>query len=162
VAQQLPDDEIEMLQDTFRSLDRNGNGMLSPEDIKAGLTQRGVKVPPAMEDILKSIDCKGSGMLDYTEFIAATIDQRLCQREDVCWAAFRRLDLDGTGKITRDKLRHFLHDAGGQNLARSNTGKLDAMIREVDSTGDGAVNFEEFRAMMMPPPKRARRQSATR
>lgn len=38
--------------------------------------------------------------VDYTEFIAASIDHKLYEQEAICRAAFRVFDLDGDGKIT--------------------------------------------------------------
>ncbi|CAJ1359742.1 unnamed protein product [Effrenium voratum] len=118
LAQQLPDEKIDSLQQTFRALDRNGDGTLSVEEIREAVVQQGLKPPKALEDILHAIDCNGSGSLDYTEFLAATLDQKVYMQRDVCWAAFRIFDLDGDGKITREDLQ------GG--------GKIEKIIEEVD------------------------------
>jgi len=152
VAQQLPDSEIEALQNIFRSLDKNGDGMLSPEEVTEGLKQQGLVVPKAMEGILQSIDCNGSGQLDYTEFVAATIDQKVYMQKDVCWAAFRTFDLDGDGKITREELQTVLN--GGNVQQALGASKIEKIIAEVDSNGDGCIDFDEFCAMMMPKGKR--------
>eukprot|EP00913_Durusdinium_trenchii_P004706 g4371.t1 len=128
LAQQLPDEKIDSLQKTFRALDQNGDGTLSVEEIREAIVQEGLKPPKALEDgrlgdredaktrpgvrpknrqdILQAIDCNGSGSLDYTEFLAAMLDQKRSLEphwEDVCWAAFRIFDLDGDGKITREE-----------------------------------------------------------
>lgn len=152
VAQQLRDEEVESLQDVFRALDKNGDGTLSPEEIREGLVQQGLKVPKALEDILKSVDCNGSGQLDYTEFIAATIDKKQYMQRDVCWAAFRTFDLDGDGKITKEELAQVLN--GGDVKVALGASKLEKMIKEVDRNGDGCIDFDEFCAMLSPPRKR--------
>lgn len=36
------------------------------------------------EDILQAIDCNGSGSLDYTEFLAAMLDQKVYMQRDCC------------------------------------------------------------------------------
>lgn len=152
VAQQLPDEEIEALQHIFRSLDKNGDGMLSAEEIREGMVKQGLKVPKTFEDAVKGADCNGSGQLDYTEFLAATIDQKLWMQRDVCWAAFRTFDLDGDGKITREELGKVLNAGNVQQTLGA--GKIDKMIKEIDANGDGCIDFEEFYAMMVPPSKR--------
>jgi len=158
VAQQMKDGEIASLQNTFRSLDQNGDGMLSPEEIKEGLTKQGMKVPKALEDLLKSVDMNGSGNLDYTEFVAACLDKKLYMQRDVCWNAFRIFDLDGDGKITREELSKVLNG----NSVKTTLGedKIESLIREVDEDGDGEIDFEEFVDMMSlqkPPTKRPRK-----
>eukprot|EP00928_Gymnodinium_smaydae_P029340 TRINITY_DN22121_c0_g3_i2.p1 TRINITY_DN22121_c0_g3~~TRINITY_DN22121_c0_g3_i2.p1 ORF type:complete len:429 (+),score=110.72 TRINITY_DN22121_c0_g3_i2:313-1599(+) len=148
VAQQLPDDDIEALRKTFRALDKNGDGTLTHEEVRDGLAQRGLEVPPSLEEIMRSIDCNGTGSVDYTEWIAATLDQKLCTRKDVCWAAFRTFDLDGDGKITREDLSKVLSGSGAQRVKALGARKIEKMILEADTTGDGAINFEEFCSMM--------------
>lgn len=156
VAQQLPDESIEPLQRLFKSLDKDGNGTLSPQEVQEGLTQHGLDIPPALEDILKSIDCNGSGELDYTEFLAATIDKKLYQRQDVCWAAFRIFDLDGDGKITREELQKVLN--GGNVQQALGAGQIEKLIKEADINKDGVVDFEEFCKMMEQPAQDQRRR----
>ncbi|CAE7266877.1 unnamed protein product [Symbiodinium necroappetens] len=125
---------------------RNGDGTLSVEEIRVPLrlslktrTPRNLHERTSYKRLIAMVS---SGSLDYTEFLAATLDQKVyMQRDlsDVCWAAFRIFDLDGDGKITREEL--------GKALA-SFERKIEKMIEEVDKDGDGAVDFEEFCAMM--------------
>jgi calcium-dependent protein kinase len=148
VAQQMQDDDIEALQNTFRTLDANGDGKLSTEEIREAMSKQGLDVPQALEDLLKSIDLDGSGMIDYTEFLAASLERKQYMQRDVCWNAFRTFDLDGDGKITRDELAKVLN---GNNLQTAfSAGKIDKLISEVDKDGDGCIDFEEFWDMMQP------------
>ena len=48
------------------------------------------------------------GRLEYTEFIAAAMDQRLHQNETLCWRAFKAFDRDDDDKITYPDLQHVL------------------------------------------------------
>lgn len=151
VAQQIPDDNVESLQDNFRSLDRNGDGKLSIDEIREGMEKEGMNVPPALEELLKSVDINRSGDLDYTEFLAATMERKHYMKKETCWAAFRIFDLDGDGKITKTELEQVLN--GPDVKAALGKDKIEAMISEVDINGDGCVDFEEFYAMMVPSPK---------
>jgi calcium-dependent protein kinase len=61
------------------SLDGDGNGTLSLDELKAGLADREDSF--SLMEILKNADTDGSGEIDYTEFIAATIDQNIYMNE---------------------------------------------------------------------------------
>lgn len=44
----------------------------------AGLKKAGIKdIPSDLEQLMRDVDSDGSGVIDYTEFIAATLDKRL-------------------------------------------------------------------------------------
>lgn len=42
-----------------------------------------------------------SGVIDYTEFLAATLDKNVYQKEEACWAAFRVFDRTVMGEFRR-------------------------------------------------------------
>lgn len=50
---------------------------------------------------MKAADLDNSGSIDYTEFIAATMDAQVYLRDDYLRTAFNMFDKDGSGKIDR-------------------------------------------------------------
>ena len=58
--------------------------------------------------MLKSIDTDGSGKIDYTEFIAATMEKNIYMKEEKLFMAFKMFDIDGSGKISADELKETL------------------------------------------------------
>jgi len=146
IAQQLGDDKIKKLRETFTALDANGDGLLTATELKEGLTKAGIKdIPEDLQEILKHVDSDGSGIIDYTEFLAATLEKKQYVQEEVCWAAFRTFDKDGDGKITKAELEMVLKsddvaDAAAQSMAE--------VIKAVDTNGDGEIDFQEFMQMM--------------
>merc|ERR1712217_292510 len=77
IASQLGEAQIKALRDTFMQLDNNGDGLLTVAELKEGLSQAGLKeIPPDLQQIMKDVDSDGSGVIDYTEFLAATLDQK--------------------------------------------------------------------------------------
>ncbi|EER11618.1 Calcium-dependent protein kinase, putative [Perkinsus marinus ATCC 50983] len=146
IAQQLPDEEIEQLKQIFISIDKNGDGQLTVHEIIEGINHADLKeVPENLAEIMKQVDADGSGVIDYTEFIAATLDRKKYIQEDLLWAAFRVFDVDGDGKITRKELSQVLHNGTVSDLVE---GHLDEILGEVDADGDGEIDFEEFVTMM--------------
>merc|ERR1712061_392940 len=85
---------------TFQELDANKDSSLSLPEIKMGLEKHGIQIPSDLETIISALDTDGSGNIDYTEFIAASITQKQYSQKAVLWAAFRRFDTDGNGLIS--------------------------------------------------------------
>eukprot|EP00929_Paragymnodinium_shiwhaense_P001086 TRINITY_DN1012_c0_g3_i1.p1 TRINITY_DN1012_c0_g3~~TRINITY_DN1012_c0_g3_i1.p1 ORF type:complete len:494 (-),score=99.74 TRINITY_DN1012_c0_g3_i1:95-1576(-) len=140
IAQQLKDEDIVELQKTFQLLDKNGDGTLTPAEITDGMKSHGVAFPPELEGILRQLDTDGSGSIDYTEFIAATISRKAYLKKDAMWAAFRTFDRDGDASISRDELVELLKDPS--------MAVIESMIHDVDSNGDGKIQFDEFCRML--------------
>jgi calcium-dependent protein kinase len=162
VAQQLPESETKRLGELFQSMDRNGDGELSAEEVRQGLEAQGIQVPEALEEILRSVDVNGSGTLDYTEFVAAMMDEQLLNKRSLCRAAFRAFDLDGDGVITGSELGQVLHSSsfGSSPCTAISQDRIDNIIREVDGNGDGGIDFQEF-CDMLSPSKKGERKSRT-
>jgi calcium-dependent protein kinase len=54
--------------------------------------------------MLQAADTDGSGEINYTEFLAATIDANVFMRDDYLRTAFSMFDKDGSGKIDNDEV----------------------------------------------------------
>merc|ERR1711869_98550 len=142
MGNQLNEDQIKALRDTFMSLDANGDGKLTINEMKEGIKKAGLKeIPPDLQQIMQDVDADGSGVIDYTEFLAATLDKKLYLQEDVCWSAFRLFDKNGDGQISMDELKQVLNE-GGNDIADAIGKDLQAIINEVDANGDGQIDFQ--------------------
>ncbi|CAK9082900.1 Calcium-dependent protein kinase 12 (OsCDPK12) (OsCPK12) [Durusdinium trenchii] len=113
IATQLTDDAIKDLKELFMAMDDNNDGTLSVAELKEGLTKAGVAVPADLAAMMERIDTDGSGVIDYSEFMAATLDKRQWVAEDACWRAFKTFDQDGSGHIDKEELMKLL---GGNTL----------------------------------------------
>lgn len=58
--------------------------------------------------ILQAADTDGNGQINYTEFLAATMDQTTYVREEYLRTSFNMLDRDGSGKIDSSELLQLL------------------------------------------------------
>merc|ERR1719215_2103793 len=97
-------------------IDGNGDGFLPVNELKEGLGKCGLKeIPPDLQQIMQEVDSDGSGVIDYTEFLAATLDKKVYMAEDVCWQAFRIFDRDGNGKISKSEIANVLNDDNVKN-----------------------------------------------
>jgi len=143
MANQLDNDELEEAKNAFLAIDANGDGTLTYEELKAGLEKISVNLPPNFLSFLDQIDVDKSGRIDYSEFVAATMEKKKFTERDRCWAAFRTFDINGDGTITKEELMQVIENP---DLRIDNAAQF---ISEVDSNQDGRVDFEEFMAMML-------------
>ena len=141
IAQQLKDEDLEQLRTTFLLLDKNKDGTLSIEEIQKGIADSAIEIPADLIEIMKNLDTDGSGNIDYTEFIAATLNQKQYLKRDVLWSAFRVFDKDGDGTITKQELGAILKEQADGEVIMN-------MVKEVDLDGDGQISFDEFVKMM--------------
>lgn len=151
IAQQIGDDAIKELRDLFTSLDKDGNGQLTLAEMKEGMEKSGLaNQVPDLKAIIDDVDADGSGVVDYTEWIASTLNMKQYFQEDVLWAAFKVFDRDGNGRISKDELASFvMADEGVKEVVGMNKGvTLDEILTQVDANGDGEIDFDEFVAMM--------------
>ncbi len=137
------EEKNEMLE-IFQSLDTNGDGVLSREEIYEGYRQTlgDVEAKKEVERIMNEIDMDQNGTIDYNEFVmAATNRQKMLQKEKL-EATFKIFDKDGNGSISKEEIKSLL-------CARSDDKKIiDEIIKEVDSNGDGEISLNEFKEMM--------------
>ena len=91
--------------------------------------------------MMRSIDVDGNGLIDYNEFVAATMQLNRLDREELLQRAFRQLDADGSGNITIDEL--------STALAQFNIlDDAQALMALADVNGDGTIDYNEFVALM--------------
>jgi len=147
VAMHISDSHIVKLKDLFMAMDKNNDGTLTLEEVKQGLSQSGVEEWDDMDATLEGVDTDGSGVINYTEFLAATLTTRQRAQEDACWAAFRHFDHDRNGSITKEELREAMKDLNGRDLQVTEA-EVTRVIEEVDTNGDGVIKFDEFMDMM--------------
>lgn len=82
-----------------------------------------------------------SGAIDYEEFLAATVNLRLLEREDVLRKLFRELDEDSSGTLTIDEIEKKLNNTAVGPIDHE---EILEMIKRADTNGDGVIDFDEF------------------
>jgi calcium-dependent protein kinase len=141
IASRLKEDDIKELKDIFMALDDNKDGTLTLEEIKQGLAKlKDCKIN--IEEIFQSIDTDGSGVINYTEFLAATIDKKVYLKEERLYEAFKTFDTDGSGKISTEEVLKIM------KADKENASSIENMMKTFDADGDGEIDYNEFIVMM--------------
>lgn len=136
--------DIKELKELFQQLDVNGDGGLSLEELKKGL--KGKENGDTILQLLASADTDGSGEINYTEFLAATIDANIFMREDYLRTAFNMFDKDGSGQIDNEEVIALLQGEDLGNFVSKDA--ISQAMKEIDENGDGEIDFDEFMVMM--------------
>lgn len=142
MAQQLDQSAIKELSDSFVALDADKDGHVTIEEFRRGVQQAGLKVPPDLKAIFESVNTDHHGYVDYTDFIAATLDKRLQVQEQVCWAAFRAFDANKDGRISRAEFEKVLRDENVHGV-KENASKLKQTMTEMGFTEE-SIDFKKF------------------
>ena len=141
IASRLTDDEVKKLKDAFQKIDVNGDGMLTLEELKNAINQNPEVHVMNIEQIFKTIDTDNSGVINYTEFLAASIDKRIYLQEDKLRDAFKLFDEDKSGKISKSEISKVLK-------FKKSGAEMTKLFEKYDLNGDGEIDFEEFLNMM--------------
>ena len=100
-------DDIEASRSQFERLDTSKNGFITLDQLKEILQHHNVP-PIEVEKMFNDIDQDHSGTIDYSEFIAAAMQKRVYLDEERLHDAFHRLDVEGTGFLTKEGLTKIL------------------------------------------------------
>ena len=93
---------------TFREADASGEGVVDRQELEAVLRAHAVEVPADLGQLIAAIDASQDGVVQLIEFIAATMSPQLHGSVRLCRAAFRVLDADQDGYLTKDDIKAVL------------------------------------------------------
>jgi calcium-dependent protein kinase len=144
---QFSEHQLSSLRDIFVALDLNGDGMLTIDEMREGLSQAGLgEIPAELQSAIEDIDLDGSGAIDYSEFLVAALEKKQYVQEDACWNVFNFFDKNRDGKISPEELRQALISGSLEDDVSKDV--VDQVLREVDRDGSGEIDFPEFMHMM--------------
>jgi calcium-dependent protein kinase len=128
----------------FRKLDLNKDGKLTRDELIEGYRPLyGDMTEFEVDTILAAADLDGNGTIDYGEWRAATTKFNSKLSALQIKEAFDFFDRDGSGSISIDELRETLSGRINSDLAQ-----FEKLVKEVDSNGNGEIDFQEFKRMM--------------
>ncbi|XP_059612590.1 troponin C [Phlebotomus argentipes] len=149
ISDELPPEQIAVLQKAFNSFDAQKTGSISTETVAEILRLMGQPFnSKILAELIDEVDEDKSGRLEFNEFVQLAAkfiveeDAEAMQKE--LREAFRLYDKEGNGYIPTTCLREILRELDDQLTEH----ELDIMIEEIDSDGSGTVDFDEFMEMM--------------
>ena len=144
IASRLDENEIENLKKVFKSFDKCSDGQITYDELKQGLIQfnNSKLTENEIKDLFSQIDVDQNGKIDYTEFIAATVQESNYNKKEKIFEAFSMFDKDNSGFITKDEILNAL------KAQKSQEKEIEKYIQDVDKNGDGKIDYKEFVELM--------------
>ncbi|KAJ2940217.1 hypothetical protein O0L34_g11784 [Tuta absoluta] len=142
--------QMREFREAFRLFDKDGDGTITKEELGRVMRSLGqfARVEE-LQDMLKEVDSDGDGNVSFEEFVSilsksmsgggggpSSAEQEERELRD----AFRVFDKHNRGYICASDLRAVLQCLG-EDLSEE---EIEDMIKEVDSDGDGRIDFLEF------------------
>jgi calcium-dependent protein kinase len=139
IASRTTDKEILEEMKAFSELDKNKDGYITVHELRSAL--KGRLGEEEIKEILDGVDTDKNGAINYTEFIAATLNKILVNDKSRIKKAFSILDKNGDGSINATDLAQVL---SGDKMQFFDSKIVTEILDECDLDKDGSVTFEEF------------------
>jgi calcium-dependent protein kinase len=149
IASRLNSDECKDIKNIFCNIDEDKNGFITFEDYRKYMINEFniddlIENEEEIKKGFKSMDVDYNNNIDYTEFLAANLDESIFLKEEKLKEAFRHFDINDTGAIKKEDLIKVLKldDVEDKNKI------VNAIIEENDFDKDGKINFNDFMKVM--------------
>eukprot|EP00931_Biecheleriopsis_adriatica_P023726 TRINITY_DN14920_c0_g1_i1.p1 TRINITY_DN14920_c0_g1~~TRINITY_DN14920_c0_g1_i1.p1 ORF type:complete len:368 (-),score=144.62 TRINITY_DN14920_c0_g1_i1:41-1144(-) len=136
----------------FDQMDTLKNGILSPDELKAWVSNNEVEAVDlgigAIDKFLKEADTDDSGEVDRDEFIDYYVFVNL-DKEKCCNALFDAIDVSGDGIISMQEVRDYQWLRNSQLFVHLGIYSWQTLETELDTNRDGNIDRSEFVAYLM-------------
>ena len=149
VNQLVLKEERKDLEKQFKEWDKNGDGVLSRDEIIEGYKKTyGFVDEGEIDNMISSIDLDGNGVIDYNEFLTCTMNKEKILNNDNLEICFKAFDSDNSGKISLDEISAIFNSGDKENIDKEELEAFKKIIRDADENGDGEISFKEFKDLM--------------
>ena len=142
---------MRQIKELYHALDVDGDGTLTPDEIKEGLERLGRDDSAIIYQILLEADEDGSGDVDFDEFLAALQGKNLfgkTVKPDAQVALINKLwpkyNIDPSGELDYNKSKSFIKEAMGNVPNKI----FELAYNACDEDGSGDIGKEEMVDLM--------------
>ena len=149
IASRLSSEESDKIRNIFCSIDESQKGFITYEDFsnylinECNIDEFSDK-QKEIKKAFKSVDIDQNNAIDYTEFLAANIDDNIYLKEEKLKEAFRKFDLEDVGYIKKEDIIRVLKLDNLEDKDKI----ANKIIEENDFDKDGKINFNDFMTAM--------------
>ena len=144
MAKVSKEDEIQKLREAFEVIDKDKTGEIKYSEIPLIFEKVGIKPNKGeIDNIWDSLDFHQDGIINYTEFLAATISSINFDKEEKLWNVFKYFDQDDDGYISGESV---IDDLKINNDLAIQEKELSNLFKGLKSSGT-KIDFEEFKKL---------------
>ena len=98
-------EKIKDLKQQFAEVDKDNTGEISAEELRQAIKQADLhESSEQIEQIISEVDYFGNHKINYSEFLAGTLDVKAFLNDDKLAAIFNQFDTDNSGYISRENI----------------------------------------------------------
>ena len=139
LSTRVTDEDVRREKELFEMIDKNKDGYITVKELHDVADGKHSEVD--IKNILMSVDMDKNGAINYSEFIAATMNDLITKNVKNIESAFKFFDKDGNGYIDKDDLKQLLEENEDVSIDEA---VIDEVVDEIDGDGDGRINVGEF------------------
>ena len=146
ITQLSKNSSVKKLENVFYAIDVNRDGLISVEELINQFSKE-MSLEQAEENaknIVDAIDTDGSGQINYTEYLRATINEESLLTKENLKKAFCYFDKDGSNTIDTHELREWL---SSDDIIPENV--IEELMEEADANKDGTIDLIEFESFLI-------------
>lgn len=147
MVKELKTSQIQRLKEAFIILDKENTGYLDPEKVEMAYTNSELPLPK--EDVLSlmsncNLNHGNSERVNYTSFIAASINKKELFKPEILKETFNHLDTNDTGFLTIEGILKAFERTG----KKKSEDTIIKMFSQIGLVNESKVNFDQFKAIL--------------
>jgi len=144
----LTEDKISIFKVIFDLYDKDKDGSITTKELGDVMRAKGADPTDSeLQEMISEVDKDNTGKIEFNQFLDIFIRKmRVTDPQDELIDAFKVFDKDGNGFITASEFHHTMILQGNSYTVE----EVQEMLKDIDTDGDGCINFLEF-VKMMPP-----------
>ena len=147
IVDNLTDEQIIEFREAFQAFDKDGNGSITTKELGTVMRSLGQNLSEGeIKEIIDEVDEDKNGTIDFQEFLSLMARKmKILDKEDELLDAFKILDIEGTGKISKYQLRYI--------ILSTETGfsgeDVEELLKKTDVDEDGYIDLNRFIKVLM-------------
>ncbi|CDW82534.1 calcium-dependent protein [Stylonychia lemnae] len=146
IIRTLDDAQTSFLRSQFLALDQLRCGLVDINSIKDAFDQ--VNIPAdaeTLESVVESVSCNKTAKINYSEFLAATIDMLSLLTEENLWMLFKFIDKEDQNEIDFVQIEYILKQLEIPYKAK----ELQNLLNNFSKQKPNKLVYDEFKEMLL-------------